>query len=163
MTISRWCAVPDGLDGGFDRRVGPQLVLDACSAQEVADLTDVAGEDEGDPVPLEVVCELDEHARRGHVDVRHALRVEYDRPGAFSRGLTADAVANRLGIGEEEPALRPEHDDAGDRFVLGMPRDVPELRRRAGHPAEDCDVGPGGSVDQEHERGADSDEECSAS
>jgi hypothetical protein len=91
--------------------VGPR------AAQDVAHLPDVARDDERDAVAPKVLGEVLQHPCRAHVDERHRLGIEHDRPRVVVDVL-ADRGAHVLGVGEEEPALDAQHDDAGNRLVL---------------------------------------------
>jgi hypothetical protein len=86
--------------------------------QHVADLADVARDDQGDAVALQVLGQLTQHPGAGDVDEGHRLGVEHDRM-RVGRDAGVDRRADVLGVGEEQAALDAQDDDPWRRLVPG--------------------------------------------
>jgi hypothetical protein len=89
------------------RRVAEHAVAEVAGdrgVDDIAELADVAGDAQLDPVLAQTGGQLGEHLCRGDVDERTGLRVEDDEAGlrcAQPFDLLSDVVA----VGEEEPGL----------------------------------------------------------
>lgn len=104
---------PDRVDRGLNGRERLHGRVGVGAAQHVAHLADVPRELEPDASAVELLGQLGEHLRSGQVDERDGLRVEHDRLRPLPR-VRLDVLPDRVGIGEEETALDPEHDDPLD-------------------------------------------------
>src|SRR4029450_1088176 len=85
--------------------------------------------------------------------------IQHDDLGALGGGVGADALSDRVGVGEEQAALDPQDDDAGQLLVVGVAFQVAVLAGGAGDLAEHSDVGVGGAVDQQQQRDGDTEKQ----
>src|ERR1700728_166065 len=97
-----------GLDGGIE--VGDGRVLDDA-VEDVTDLPDVAGQEQSYVAAVQVFCESGEHACGGDVDEGDRLGVEDDGGDAVRLGGVQNVGADRVGVGEVQAALDPQHRD----------------------------------------------------
>ena len=74
----------------------------------------------------EVCPKVVEHPRRRHIHERHRLGIQYDGPNFSLSGVLLYGIPDMVGVGEEEPALHPQHSHPRHLLVLGMPGDSVE-------------------------------------
>ena len=101
----------------------------------------------GDTVGLGDLAQLGELRRPLRIDEIDAFQVEHDRVhlGLVLLDHRPQAPVERLGGGEEEPAVEPNDADPGERLVSGVLVQLAEhlgagLTAEQRHPRRGCDV-----------------------
>jgi hypothetical protein len=135
----------------------PASAYRSRQSQHVADLSDVAGDDQFGAVAAQGDGEFGQDRGRGDVDERHRLGVEDDGVDGRVGGGVGDDLADVVGVGEEQAALDAQDGDAGDERGVGMPVVVDPGVVDAG---EGRHVGPGCPVEQQEQRDADADDQA---
>ena len=129
-------------------------------AYDVADLTDLAGDEQSDVPIVELVGEVGKHAGGGDVDERDAFGVEHDRADVVGGCGLQDPGTDGVGVGKVKAALDAEHRDAVRGAGVGVAIDIAVIPIGSGGPSERRDIGPGGAVDQQQQRDGNPDEQA---
>ena len=116
------------------------------------------GDAEIDTVRFEESVDLRQLRRALRVDEVDALEVEHECPRAAA-DEAPDPVLERLGSGEEQPAVDAQHRDALVGLIVGILLDVAEYLG-VGLAAEERHCGLGGDVDEPPERQQDADHDA---
>jgi hypothetical protein len=96
---------------------------------------------QADAATAQVLREIGEHLRPGHIDRRAGLGVENDGPRIRGLGDPTDPGAHMIGVGEEQARLHPHHPDT--RHLLG---------RRVARPIDPGRIGARGAAEHGHVR-----------